>query len=163
MAFAAELAGDQEVALERGQGGASNRAGLGTGLALADALQYTADFEVGSGMPSASRPLLIEAVEMFRSLRHTPGLQRSMITATAIAVADEQWTEAAEVSAYAAALRHQLGIPVPAANRAAVDRLDRAITASVPEVRRSALAERARLADVDHMVARCLDIVSGPI
>lgn len=160
MAFAAELAGEHEVALERARAALRIVRGLGTGLALADALQYTADFEVGSGSPSESRPLLIEAVEMFHSLRHTPGLQRAMITATAVAVADEQWAEAAEVSAYAAALRHQLGIPVPAANRSAVDRLDRAIAASVPDIRRSALAERARLADVDQMVARCLDVLT---
>ena len=83
-----------------------------------------------------------------------------MITTTAVAVADEQWTEAAEVSAYAVVLRKDLGIPVPAANRAAVDRLDRAITGSVPAVRRKALAERARLADVDHMVTRCVNVLT---
>ena len=163
MAFAADLAGEQELALELAPAALRIARSLGPGLALADALQFSASLEASSGSPCAARPLLVEAVELFNSLGHTAGLQRAMITATSITVADEQWTEAAEVSAYAVVLRKDLGIPVPAANRDAVDRLDRAIAGPVPAVRRKALAERARLADVDHMVARCLDIVSGPI
>ena len=162
LAFASELSGESEVGRERAGAALRIARTLGPGLALADALQYTADVEVGAGDPTSARPLLAEAVEMFLALGHRVGLQRAMLTATAVAVADEQWTEAAEMNAYSAAIREDLAIPVPAANRAAVDGLRQAIAARVPEIRRKALAERARLAVVDDMAGRCLHFLQHP-
>lgn len=159
LAFTASLAGSPDVALERAHGALRILRTLGPGLALADALQYTADFEIGGGDAIAARSLLVEGVTLFRDLDHPAGLQRSMVTASAIAVGDEQWAEAAEMSAYGAALRRHLGIPVPAANRTALDLLDARITDALPEKRVAAMAERARLADVDGMAARCLAVL----
>ncbi len=161
LAFVAELAGRPEIARERARAALRIVEPLGVSLALADALQYTAEFELGAGSVFQARTLLVSAVEAFRALGNVVGLQRSFLTAAAVAAADEQWTEAAEMSAYAAALRAELGIPVPAANRDAVAGIAEAVAAAVPRARRDALAERARLADVDGMVERCLDVLGS--
>lgn len=161
LAFVAELRGLAELARERSRAALRIVSPLGTSLALADALQYTAEFELGVGSVGRARPLLAGAVVAFRDLGNLVGVQRALLTATAVAVHDEQWTEAAEMSAYAAALRSELGIPIPAANRQAVRGIEETIAAVVPAVRRDALAERARLTDVDGMVERCLDVLGA--
>ncbi len=159
LAFVAELRHRPDVARERAQAALGIVRPLGTSLALADALQYTAEFELGAGSVGSARSLLAEAVVAFRDLGNVVGVQRALLTASGIAVHDEQWAEAAEMSAYAAALRSELGIPVPAANREAVAEITRAVAAAVPVRQRDALAERARLTDVDGMVDRCLDVL----
>ncbi len=159
LAFVAELGGRTELARERAQAALRIVRPLGHALAVADALQYTAEFELGAGSVVDARALLREAVGEFGRLGNVLGLARSFLTAAGIAVHDEQWPEAAEMCAYAAALRAELGIPIPAANRDAVTEITRLVEDVVPLVRREALAERARLSDLDGMVERCLDVL----